>query len=225
MYTNFSTTTMFDDFIIPKDLWKQCVDCANKKNFLLYNKLIKSVYPQNIKKYLKNKSYTLVDDNENITELKIIYDKLQNNYENFAYLQFEAQEQNKRMNIIRLLDIHITPCILMLPKRCIDSTIAHELAHAKRFVDNRYKTKLLDKTQLNITHEEYWADREIKKMLPIVDPKYNDKNERRKTLIARSIFLPRGGSGAAGIFSAFGKLTDVLRPFSNTPLDRTSIYR
>lgn len=212
MYTHFSN--IYKGYIIPKDLWEEALNHFNKKNWLRYNQLIKQVYPQNIKKYIKNQSYTIeYNDNEKY-EIKVVYDKLSKEYNNYAYVRFHKFSSNKQITRLEIEDLHITPLIMMLPKRCIDFLIAHELAHVKRFLENRYKTKLLKRTELNYKNEEYWADREAKKMLAIVDPIYNNKNERRKTLLMASLLLKRGQF--AGVFSAFGKLTDILMPFSNT---------
>lgn len=211
MLENFDTT-MFNDGLIPEDLRLKLIDYLNNKNWLTFNKLIKQVYPSVIKNYIKKDSFIIPYNENEEHEIKIKYDKLQNEYPNFAYLEFEQTSINHKITNVTILDIHISAPMILLPKRCIDATLAHELAHAKRFLEKRYKTKLLKRDTLNQIHEEYWADREVKKMLPIVNPKYNNKNERRKTLLTRNIVCPRGK--AAGIASAFGKLTDIVVPFS-----------
>ena len=98
---------------------------------------------------------------------------------------------------------------MIYPDRVIDCIIAHELAHAIRFLSGRARDI---NSKKNSVHEEFWADRELKKMLPAINNKYNNRAERRKSLSLMSLL---GRINQAGIFSPLGQLWDKLMPFSD----------
>lgn len=118
---------------------------------------------------------------------------------------------------------------ITLTDRAIDATIAHELAHAKRILSGIAKQPLYNtnnnndekekkKIIKNNKHEEYWTDRQLKKMLTIVNPKYNDKNERRKTLQALHQEDKTRWVTTGLIQTKTSEWWDELFPFSNNSI-------
>lgn len=102
------------------------------------------------------------------------------------------------------------PTIVAYPLQVIDSTLAHELTHAKRILSGVAKFPLQDPK--NRMHEEFWADRQLKKMLPVINSKYNSRKERKKTLkISHRTF---NRTKETGRWTKLGEFWDRLTPFS-----------
>lgn len=110
--------------------------------------------------------------------------------------------------------IRFYPRILFLTTRVIDAVVAHELAHASRFIEGREKDVYNDDWSIDKKKgdwEEFWADREMKKMLRLINPKYNNRLERLATLKAYHQRTER--SKVIGFKAIPGQLWDRLMSF------------
>lgn len=109
--------------------------------------------------------------------------------------------------------IALYPSMLTFTDRAIDAIVAHELVHAKRILSGIARQPIHEPR--NNKHEEFWADREAKKMLPLINPKYNNKNERRKSLIALHKEDKKRWRTTGFLQTKTGEWWDRLFPFSN----------
>jgi hypothetical protein len=131
-------------------------------------------------------------------------------------LETDSHKRSKA-SFVKIKCIRLYPRILFLSNRVIDAVVAHELAHASRFLSGREKQDIynndwvIDKKKGD--WEEFWADREMKKCLPLVNPKYKSRKERLATLKAYHKHADR--RNVIGFKAVPGQLWDRLMPFSD----------
>lgn len=129
---------------------------------------------------------------------------------------------NKREVGRKIIGIKIYPILLMYPKQYIDAVVAHELAHAKRVIERREIKRYPNSDKLkaylnnqNENWEEFWTDREIKKTLPLINRKYNNRAERRAAIYAFHQCDP-DRSKIIGHKAILGRWWDRLVAFDNS---------
>lgn len=188
--------------IVNDIIFAQLQEMYRKRDWLRYNAIASDYFPDVLQQYI-NKKYFIIDINNKKIKIPIVYSKASGTTAPFASCDYYYDYKG---NIV-IEQISFTSKILVCEDRMIDCIIAHELAHAKRYLENRAKD--------DIEHEEYWADREIKKMLPIVNSKYNNRSERRKSLMFLHSRINRVSQ--TGIFTPLGEFWDRLFPFHNIP--------
>lgn len=101
--------------------------------------------------------------------------------------------------------IYINPISVSLPTASIDCSLAHEIAHAHRFL------RETDTYYTPDEHLEFWTDRELKKYLPLIDPKYQSKAERRNALRIDHQSIIR--DGITGQWTKLGQLWDRIAAY------------
>lgn len=195
-FSNIESRTIVDDTTV-----KLLRQAYKSKDWAKYNSIASNYYPSALDRYI-NKRYFIIDINNKKVKIPIYYSKACDNNTPFATCS-TCLDNNDRIVWIR---IYLFSTLLICGDRMIDCIIAHELAHAKR--------RLEDKASDNVIHEEFWADREIKKMLPVVNDKYKDRQERKMSL--QFIHSQISRTRYAGIFSPLGEFWDRLFPFSDT---------
>lgn len=126
--------------------------------------------------------------------------------------------RRSQSSFIKIKCIRLYPRILFLPTRVIDAVVAHELAHVSRFLSGRESPDIYDDDwgidKKKGDWEEFWADREMKKWLKVVNPKYNSRTERLATLKAYHEYAKR--QKVIGLKAIPGQIWDRLMPFSKS---------
>lgn len=203
-----SSMFLLDD----EDEWHRLIRYYVNDEYGKFNNGLMKYFPYRLMDYIKHKYY-IINYNKNQKAIIPVFYTLwdQSNSDLLAYLNYTSDFQNGRVENLQIEGIYLSSALMIRPDRVIDYVIAHELAHAKRLLEDRVKIKDNDLVE---KHEEFWTDREIKKMLPIVNPKYNDKNERRKTLyIAQE--MNKNRNKRTGKFNKLGEFFDRFFPFHN----------
>lgn len=172
-----------------EELFKLLIKLRNNRKWseLLY--FSRKYFPSALQQYLGNPKYTITLDNGKNFDFYVIYNYYIPNNGEIGKTAGLNPYYKTRYNV------ELFPPILSYTDRAIDAIIAHELTHAKRILsgvakqlskDKKYKNEEEQKKKKEKIdrHEEYWTDRQLKKMLPIVNPKYYKKLERKKTLQA-----------------------------------------
>ena len=191
-------------------LFQYLIILRKTRNWSAIQHYTKYYFPYVLQQYLGTDKYTITLDNGKQVNIPIKYSLFDLNKKVVDHARFNFTPN------LTIFYITLYPSILSFTDRTIDAIIAHELAHAKRIWSGI--TKLPINTIKKTKHEEFWADRELKKSLVLVNPKYNSKSERRKTL---KILHKEDNLRwkATGFFQTkTGELWDELFPFSNNSI-------
>lgn len=205
------------------ELFEYLVMLRKKQHWIEIQQYTKYYFPYVLQQYLGTNKYIITLNNGKRVSIPIEYSLFNFNKNEFNYAEFRYKPDLTRFYIA------LYPTMLTLTDRAIDATIAHELAHAKRILSGIAKKPLYNtnnnndekekkKIIKNNKHEEYWTDRQLKKMLPIVNPKYNDKSERRKTLQALHQEDKTRWVTTGLIQTKTSEWWDELFPFSNNSI-------
>lgn len=208
IYVNELDTHLLID---TKEEYNELVDAVNRRNWSRYKALVKKYYPAAIKKYLGMSSITFDLGHGYTHKIPIVYKMECSDDTPIASCEYYEGEER-----LIPIEIRIYPRIMVFPDRLIDCILAHEVSHGNRFLSGRARRINSDK---NRRHEEFWTDRELKKILPAINEKYSNREERRKSLKLLSLM---GRVSQAGIFSPLGQLWDRLFPFSDNSLFTSS---
>ena len=196
-----------DDFLLLRDY-------LFNGEYSKYNQLAKKYFPREVKEYIREltggKDYFTLNINKEEYKIPIKYKNSLNNKDPYAQLNFLYTTDGK---YFKPSDITIYSKVLIDNNRALDASLAHELAHAKRFITGKGKKYLIENNAKNVMHEEFWADRGIRKMLPIVGEHYNNRKQRKKTIIANQASGSR--RDITGRWTKFGEFYDRLLSFSN----------
>lgn len=182
---------------------EELLDAINNENSYVVKKILQPYIPALIKYIDKKQLKVKLEDNRTVTIPIIIHN-------DFKLPQpaamCESRYDPKTLKFKYIHSINIYPVILTYPTRIIDTIFAHEIAHAMRYLEGR------DNYNTASVHAEFWADRELKKYLILVNPKYHSKKER---LISISLMhqMIKNRKQHAGIWTPLGQFWDRLRPF------------
>lgn len=224
LYINFSNIDIdFDSMnkfckkydaklLIDKEDFDLLTEYKKNNAYTQFNTLTSKYFPKTFQKYFNNKYYTLQYSNNQKIIIPIFYDVWSKEKQgNLAGLRYYYDCEDNKLVYFEIDGIYIYNRSLLLPDRFIDFLVAHELAHAKRFLEKRVKiqnNKIVDQ------HEEFWADRELKHYLELINPKYKKRNERYKTIKISQILSPNR-ENITGDFTYWGRAFDKLVPFHN----------
>lgn len=182
---------------------QDCVQALNTRNSYMLKQILQPYMPA-LAKYIGRKQIKIqLEDNRTVTIPIIIHNDFKLP-QPAAMCDTRFHPQTLEFKYVHSINIY--PCILMYPTRVIDTVFAHEIAHAMRYLEGR------DNYDTTSVHAEFWADRELKKYLILVDPKYHSKKERLISIKLMHELVP-GRRHHAGIWSPLGQFWDRLRPF------------
>lgn len=193
---NFSTLYNYSNDLDKLREYKRNKDWDN------YLQLSRKYFPDILRKYLNSEYQITLTNGEKVT-IPIKYSmEMKNDGKTQAEFYFNPNLTN--------YFIVFYPIIIAYSQEIVDSVLAHELTHAKRILSKISKMPL--DNPKNRMHEEFWADRQFKKMLPTVHPKYTSRKERKNTLkISHKTFNRRKETGR---WTKLGEFWDRLTPFS-----------
>lgn len=203
-----------------KELFDKLVKLRNNRKWDELRYFSRKYFPSVLQQYLGNPKYTITLDNGKKFDFHITYTYDMPHNGELAKAAGLNPYYNNRYNV------ELFPPILSYTTRAIDAIIAHELMHAKRILsgvakqlpeNKKYKNEEeqnKEKEKIN-KHEEFWTDRQLKKMLPIVNPKYYKKLERKKTLQALHNEDKKRWVTTGLLQTKTGEFWDELFPFSN----------
>lgn len=199
-----------DGYLIDESTWNKAVSLYNTNNMKQFSAFLNPYVPL-LEKHLGAYSYRIGG-----RVVQLDYALVQEERSVNGRIILVADNQNKRAATrIDIKCIRLYPRLLLESCRFIDAVVAHELAHASRFIEGREKDIYDDDwgvIEKKEKWEEFWADREMKKMLRLINPKYNNKTERLATL---KVYQERARRNKViGIKAMPGELWDRLFPFS-----------
>lgn len=175
----------------------------NNRNSVMAKKILQPYIPA-LRKYIDKKQIKVTLSNNQSVTIPII---IMNDFDLPQPLaSCDSRFDARTLEFKYIHSINVYPSILTFPTRVIDTVLAHEIAHAMRYLEGR------DKYETTSVHAEFWADRELKKYLILINPKYHNKKERLLSIKLMHQMIT-GRKQQAGVYSPLGQLWDRLRPF------------
>lgn len=180
----FEFLTDTDNYEESQEKYKQLIKAIkeNKKNDPVYLEAMEA-----LKKYIAKDSITVPYGKGKKKTLKIHYETMKDT-PSFYYACVITSQPLLRKGFRNIpvaepeLQLRISYKILSLPKKVIDTVIAHELTHAIRALNQNYSSMYYDQSEFWSNFEEFMADRGIKEQLPLVKEMYRDVKERKDAL-------------------------------------------
>lgn len=182
--TQFEFLTDTDNYEESQERYRQLIKAIkeHKKNDPIYLEAMEA-----LKKYIAKDSITVPYGKGKKKTLKIHYETMKDS-PSFYYACVLTDQPLMKKGFRNIpvaepeLQLRISYRILSLPKKVIDTIIAHELTHAIRALNQNYSSIYYDRSEFWSKFEEFMADRGIKEQLPLVKELYKDINERKDAL-------------------------------------------
>ena len=197
-YKKYDTEFLLDSL----DEITDAIEYLNNRNSVMAKQILQPYIPALIKYIDKKQIKVTLSNNQSVT-IPIIIKNDFNLPQPLAMCDSRFDSITLEFKYIHSINVY--PSILTFPTRVIDATLAHEIAHAMRYLEGR------DKYETTSVHAEFWADRELKKYLILINPKYHNKKERLLSIKLTHDMLNR--KEYTGQWTALGQFWDRLRPF------------
>lgn len=195
-------------YLVDDDVCYHAIDLEEQRDLKKFEALALQ-YNHLLQKYVKAKSYKI---GKHI--IPVIYDTNQPNFQKMASFRVKGIFRNGKLNNTKIVGLFVYPQLVLYPDRIIDAVIAHELAHAVRYIESREINTIRKDGIINERKErwdEFFTDREIKHTLRLIHPKYNNRAERLATL---KEYHKIQDSSITGMLTPIGQLWDKMTAFS-----------